>query len=176
MTIDRESAGRLQVLATALARVARGTAISSDPSRSGLTMGSIYPEAARSYTAARDGMSSRLRNRPDELFQQWLYLVYDPLAALAAYFGARASEAAHRMRRGTGARVNEAEILGNAIAEWNERVYGPEDRPWLAWLLRLAPPEEMDLTCALRNAFVRRACDIGRPALDARCDRRGSNT
>ena len=142
--IDREGTRRLQTLAGALAHVARAAKPGSDPLRSKLTMGAVYLAISRSYTAARDAMAPRLRNRFDELFQQWLYLVYDPLAVLAAYFGGRASEAAHRMRRGTGSRVNEAEILGNAIAEWNERVYGTEDRPWLAWLLRFALPEHAE--------------------------------
>lgn len=48
------------------------------------------------------------------------------------------------MRRGTGGRVNEAEILGHARTEWSDRVYGPEDRPWLAWLLRFALPTSKD--------------------------------
>ena len=80
----------------------------------------------------------------DEKFQHWLFWVYDPLSAIAAYFGGRQSEAAQRMSRGTGSRVDESEVLRHAIAEWSERGYRPEDRPWLAWLLRFALPEATD--------------------------------
>ena len=48
------------------------------------------------------------------------------------------------MRRGTGARVDETTVLDGAIYEWSERRYGPEDRPWLAWLLRFSLPATTD--------------------------------
>ena len=48
------------------------------------------------------------------------------------------------MRRGTGSRVDEAAVLDRTIDEWNQRRYGPEDRPWLAWLLRFALPVVTD--------------------------------
>ena len=151
VNVDTDAAARLKALSIALVRVADSATIGSDPSRSGLTVGAIYSEVSRSYAAARDALTTRPRNRFDELFQHWLYWVYDPLAALADSFGERASEAALRMRRGTGARVNEAEILGHAIEEWSERVYGPEDRPWLAWLLRFALPEAVDPQARFRE-------------------------
>ena len=114
LDVNKEHADRLRSLARAITQIVAGTSAGNNPLRSELTLGSIYPRVSRSYTAAREAMSPRIRNRFDELFQQWLYFVYDPLTALAGYFGGRASEAAHRMRRGTGARVNEVEILGNA--------------------------------------------------------------
>lgn len=148
---DKDSAPQLKALAGALARVAGAATIGRDPLKSRLTMGAIYPEVSRAYTTARERMSPRVRSRFDEQFQHWLFAVYDPLSAVAAYFGGRESEAAHRMRRGTGARVNEAGILGNAIADWNERVYGLEDRAWLAWLLRFALPEATDSQARFRE-------------------------
>lgn len=148
---DRDSVAQLTALAGALARLSDTATVGHDPLRSRLTMGAVYSEVSRSYAAARAGMPAPARGRFDEQFQQWLFWVYDPLAALAAYFGSRESEAAHRMRRGTGARVNEGEILGQAISEWNERVYGPEDRPWLAWLLRFALPEATDPQARFRE-------------------------
>jgi hypothetical protein len=80
IAVDRQSTGQLQALAAALAHVTDRVAVGGDPSRSRLTMGVIFPQVSRSYAAARDGMAPRVRDRFDELFQQWLYLVYDPLA------------------------------------------------------------------------------------------------
>ncbi|HJU19743.1 MAG TPA: hypothetical protein VJ770_25085 [Stellaceae bacterium] len=151
VAVDRDGAAQLKALAGALARVANAATVARDPLKSRLTMGAIYHEVSRTYAAAREQLTARARGRFDERFQHWLFRVYDPLSAVAAYFGGRASEAAHRMRRGTGARVNEAEILGGAIADWNERVYGPEDRPWLAWLLRFALPEVADPQARFRE-------------------------
>jgi hypothetical protein len=151
VSADKDGAAQLKALAGALARVAGAAAVGRDPLKSRLTMGAIYPEVSRAYAAARERMPARARSWFDEQFQHWLFWVYDPLSAVAAYFGGRESEAAHRMRRGTGARVNEAEILEHAIAEWTERVYGPEDRPWLAWLLRFALPEATDPQARFRE-------------------------
>lgn len=141
---DKDSSRELKALAGALARVARAATVGRDPSRSRLTMGALYREVAPAYVAARERMQAGVRIRFDEQFQHWLFWAYDPLSAVAAYFGSRESDVALRMRRGTGARVNEAEILGNTSEEWSNRVYGPEDRAWLAWLLRFALPEATD--------------------------------
>ena len=140
---DKDSVPQLKALVGALARVA-GEAVGRDPLKSRFTMGAIYAEVSRAYETARELMPALAKSQFDEQFQRWLFSVYDPLTAVAAYFGGRESEAAHRMRRGTGARIDEAGILSNAIGDWNERVYGPEDRPWLAWLLRFALPEATD--------------------------------
>ncbi len=148
---DKDSAALLKALAGALARVVGATTVGRDPLKSRLTMGAIYSEVSRAYAAARERMPTRARSRFDEQFQHWLFWAYDPLSAVASYFGSRESEAALRMRRGTGARVKEAEILRHTIADWNERVYGPEDRPWLAWLLRFALPEAMDPQARFRE-------------------------
>lgn len=143
-SVDTNNTSRLAALAKRLGVVAERATVGSEPLQSKLTMGAIFTEVMDSYTVAREAMSPRLRSQFDELFQQWMYFVYDPLSALASYFGNRGSEAAHRMRRGTGSRVDEAEILKSAVSEWSERGYGTEDRPWLAWLLRFALPEETD--------------------------------
>lgn len=143
-TNDADAHKELAVLAEALRVYSQKEGRTADPLRSQWRMTSVHLAIARQYDAARQAMSSRARERFDELFQQWLFHVYDPLAALAAYFGGRASEAAHRMRRGTGSRVDETSVLHSAIEEWEARGYGPEDRPWLAWLLRFALPEETE--------------------------------
>ena len=151
VTADRKSGSRLKTLARALSRVADNATFRRDPMKSGLTMEAVYSEVSRAYTEARREMQARVRNRFDELFQHWLYWVYDPLSVVAAYFGGRESEAAHLMHLGTGARVNEAKILERAKSEWNERVYGPENLPWLAWLLRFALPEATDPQARFRE-------------------------
>jgi superfamily I DNA/RNA helicase len=151
VNIDKDGAVQLKALAGALARAAGAAAVQRDPLKSRLTMGAIYHEVSHAYAAARERMPARARSQFDEQFQHWLFWVYDPLSAVAAYFGGRESEAAHRMRRGTAARVNEAEILKQATADWSERVYGPEDRPWLAWLLRFALPEATDSQARFRE-------------------------
>jgi hypothetical protein len=151
MRADRGNGEGTRVLATTLVHSGSRATIGRDPSKSVLTMGAIYAEVRRAYEATRERMPARIRERFDEQFQQWLYWVYDPLSAVAAYFGGRETEAAYRMRCGTGARVKEAEIFGQAISEWNERVYGHEDRPWLAWLLRFALPEARDPQARFRG-------------------------
>ncbi|MDR1826802.1 MAG: hypothetical protein LBR29_00565 [Methylobacteriaceae bacterium] len=147
---DRTIAARLSTLAEALSR-AGDAAVGRDPLISKFTMNAVYSEVLRPYDAARQTMAPNVRDTFDEQFQQWLFWVYDPLSAVATYFGARETEAAQRMRLGTGSRVDEPEILRNAIAEWGVRGYGPEDRPWLAWLLRFALPEETDAQARFRG-------------------------
>lgn len=138
------AATNLATLASALQRVAETATMGRDPASSGLSMAAVFLKVSQPYVDARDRMNALERRHFDEAFQQWLYWVYDPLTAIAAYFGARESEAAHRMRRGTGGRVNEAQILADAQSEWNDRNYGPEDVPWIAWLLRFALPIELE--------------------------------
>jgi hypothetical protein len=128
-------------LATSIEQVAARATAGDDPLKSRVAMGPLFTAISRSYDAARAALAATARARFDELFQQWLYQVYDPLDALAGYFGSRASESAHRIRRGTGFRAQEAEVIASAVEEWKGRGYGPEDRPWLAWLLRFALPE-----------------------------------
>lgn len=140
----KDGAAELKALAGALERVGSVTTTGRDPVTSRLTMNAAYQAVSRLYDPARERMSPRTRSRFDEQFQQWLFWVYDPLSAIAAYFGSRESEAAHRMRRGTGARVDEVQLLKRAVEDWNDRIYGPEDRSWAAWLLRFALPEAID--------------------------------
>ena len=142
--VDLDDPGLLVALARNISMIGKRGRFGTDPLRSRYSMGAVFSAVKESYSKARSLMPAGTRARFDELFQQWLFAVYDPLAALAAYFGNRKSEAAHRMRRGTGARVDEAVVLEGAIEEWIERRYGPEDRPWLAWLLRFALPEATD--------------------------------
>lgn len=141
----------LGVLASAIQHAAESAAMGRGPASSALSMAAVFARVSKPYTDTRNRMRATDRRQFDEAFQQWLYWVYDPLSAIAAYFGARESEAAHRMRRGTGGRVNEAQILADAQREWNDRTYGPEDVPWIAWLLRFALPIELDPKARFRE-------------------------
>lgn len=142
--IERAASAAMEALAFNVEQAAGRASSGEDPLKSRVTMGPLFSAISRSYEAARAALAAPMRARFDELFQRWLYHVYDPLDALAAYFGSRASEAAHRIRRGTGFRVDEAAVIASASKEWKGRGYGPEDRPWLAWLLRFALPEATD--------------------------------
>ncbi len=135
---------QLRSLAAALSRFGAGARISRDPIGSGLAMSALYTAVGRPYNAVREAMSVQHRNEFDEHFQHWLYWVYDPLAAYAEYFADREIESAYRIRRATGDRTTEADVLRSALADWNNRIYGPEDRSWLAWMLRFALPEQLD--------------------------------
>jgi hypothetical protein len=135
---------QIQALASALSRVPSQKSPGNNPLTSRITMSAVYSEVSRTYVSARDGMSAQARSQFDEAFLHWIFWVYDPLDALASYFSGRETEAAHRMRQGTGGRVDEAKIIHQASEDWSGRVYGPEDRPWLAWLLRFALPEATD--------------------------------
>jgi hypothetical protein len=149
--VDPGARSVLSVLAEAFKPYGLKAGRATDPLRSQLRMTNVFQAVSRQYDAARKTLSGRKRERFDELFQQWLYYVYDPLAAVATYFGSRASEAAHRMRKGTGSRVNETEVLRAAMEEWEGRGFGPEDRPWLAWLLRFALPEATEPQARFRE-------------------------
>lgn len=133
----------LSSLISALRRAAESAAMGRDPASSAFSMAAVFAKVSQPYGDVRDRMSVTDRRQFDEAFQQWLYWVYDPLSTIANYVEARESEAAHRMRRGTAGRVNEAEILADAQREWSDRTFGPEDVPWIGWLLRFALPTEM---------------------------------
>ena len=141
----------VDALASALRRAAQTAPMERDPASSALSMAAVFAKVSQPYADARSRMSAADRRQFDEAFQQWLYWVYDPLSAIATYFGGRESEAAHRMRRGTGGRVNEAKILADAQREWSDRTYGPEDVPWIAWLLRFALPTELEPQARFRE-------------------------
>ena len=49
-----------------------------------------------------------------------------------------------RIARGTGHQARETEVLDALEADWAQRRYGPEEQPWLAWLLRFALSEVDD--------------------------------
>ena len=151
MNVNKDKQNALRTLAGDLSSYGNRARIGSNPLQSELSMKAVYSAVVGSYSQARASMSVESGARFDTLFQQWLYAVYDPLAALMSYFGDRKSEAAYRMRRGTGDRVDEGAVLGSAVKDWSDRRYGPEDRPWLAWLLRFALPESNEFGLKFRE-------------------------
>ena len=78
----------------------------------------------------------------DRQFQQWLYWVYDPFDGIMSYFQDQFYEGGVRIKNGIAAKISENEILSNIREDWNERIYGEEEEPWLAFLLRFALPTQ----------------------------------
>jgi hypothetical protein len=131
-------------LARALAACGGRNAENSDPLASRLDLDSIYREVERPYEAFRQALGSNAREAFDESFQQVLFTIYDPLSALAAAFGPLRMDGGGRIARGTGHQARETEVLDALEVDWAQRRYGPEEQPWLAWLLRFALSEVDD--------------------------------
>jgi len=131
-------------LARALVETANVSRPAEAPLLSKLRMDEVFTRVQRQYEPARMALQGRLRDRFDVVFAQWLYWAYDPMEPLAKYFCAKRSDAKLRMRKGTGARAHEEETFESMERDWTNRVYGPEEIPWLCWLLRLALPEQED--------------------------------
>ena len=89
---DLNESGHLEALARGISLIGERADIRTDPLQSELSMGAVFAAVEDDYSKARSLMSADSRAHFDESFQQWLYAVYDPLAALAAYFGNRKSE------------------------------------------------------------------------------------
>lgn len=131
-------------LAQALMACGARASGTGDPLSSNVRLDRIYREVARPYETFRHALSPSARDAFDEALQKALFHIYDPLAALAAAFESRRMEGGGRIARGTGHLAREAEILDALSEDWQQRRYGPEERPWLAWLLRFAMSEVDD--------------------------------
>lgn len=138
------SSGELRVrgeaLAVRLEDCAKGGA-QGDPLHSTVRIDAVARGVGEQYQSLRSALAARQREPFDREFTAWLYDVYDPLDALRAYFLERRVEARERVRRGTAGMIQPDAVLGALDAELKARRYGPEHRPWLAWLLRFALPE-----------------------------------
>ncbi|MHB8481057.1 MAG: helicase domain-containing protein, partial [Vulcanimicrobiaceae bacterium] len=128
------------------------------PEESFWTMSSVYERCRQEYTSLRrllaDHATAEL-SRFDNFFSQWLFWVYDPLRAIAAHFHQQLSEGRARIAEGLdddGAAVRIASMLDQEFAAIlspiesrdHDRPYGPEQLPWIAWLLRNALPINPD--------------------------------
>ena len=130
----------LQQLAQSLSKFYK-TSVGSKPLTSKLRMDAVFEKISKLYEKLRDSLDTGIKEQFDGAFQRWLYWVYDPLDALAAYFRTVLYEGRIRIKNGTAARIREDEVIENLLKDWNDRRYGPEEEPWLAWLLRFALPE-----------------------------------
>lgn len=137
-------------LATELEKAANA-AVGRNPTSSRLSMGAVFGKVEEAYSDVRGGMRDIQRNKFDESFGRWLSWVYDPLTAIDSYFGEQELVMARRMSEGTNSRVTETEIIQQARKDWQDRVYGPEDRAWIAWLLRFSLPSEVEPAGRFRN-------------------------
>jgi DNA helicase IV len=66
--------------------------------------------------------------------------VYDPFDGIWSYFKDQFYEGAIRIKNGIAAKMSESEILDNIREDRIKRIYGEEEEPWLAFLLRFALP------------------------------------
>lgn len=145
------SSEKSDMLHRALVTAARRGGAAEDPARSSLSMDRVYAQVRHQYAALRQDLAAPQREKFDQAFQRWLYWVYDPLCALAAYFSPLRTEGATRIRKGTGTRADEAAILAAMVSDWQDRQFGPEEKPWLAWLLRFALPISIDAQDRFRD-------------------------
>lgn len=143
-----------------------------DPIGSKLRMDTVFARVRSIYDACRGSMPEKDRRGFDAKFARWLFWVYDPLDALAAYFRQHQNEAIARIKQGTLELVKADEVISRVFDDWSgrpesaakeswaskllkavrpkppqqeerrSRQYGPEEEAWIAWLLRFALPEE----------------------------------
>jgi hypothetical protein len=143
-----------------------------DPTGSKLRMDSVFARVRPTYDACRGSMQEKERRGFDAKFARWLFWVYDPVDALAAYFRQHENEGIARIKQGTLELVKAEDIVSKVFDDWSgrpestskeswagrllkavrpkppqqedrrSRQYGPEEEAWIAWLLRFALPEE----------------------------------
>ena len=134
----------LSNLAHALKERALGITSGREPLQAPLRMDVLYRQVSSIYEHVRADLETSVRQNFDEAFMRWLFWVYDPLTALESFFTSQRSEGAERIKRGTGFRANETQVLDAIQEDWRSRQFGSEESPWLVWLLRFALPEAED--------------------------------
>jgi hypothetical protein len=117
-------------------------AVGENPLRTEFGMSSVFRKVRQAYENFREGLSLSHRDRFDNLLLQWLFWVYDPIDALKVYFEDKMDAGQGRIRKGTGSRLNDEEVVGLIRKDLEERQYGQEMEPWITWLLRFALPVE----------------------------------
>jgi len=105
----------------------RGTPKASNPIDSRIRMEHLYERTRSSYEEVRRRLPERTRKHFDERFSRWLFWVYDPVAAIVEYFTGQEGRGAQRIKVGTTEVIAAREVIEALRAEWNQRVYGPEN-------------------------------------------------
>ena len=113
------------------------------PADSTYKMDSLYAQVRQPYEDLRNKHGEKGTLEVFDLeFKKWLFWVYDPLDAITSYFEENFYEGGIRIKNGIAGKLVENDILDNIRSEWEERKYGDEQVPWLAFLLRFALPTE----------------------------------
>jgi len=142
------SAMMLAVALKSSAKVGMGR----DPLSSRLTMDALYNQVEKNYESTRRFMQENgALGRFDTEFYKWLYWVYDPFDALVSFFGEHIYEGKVRIKKGMASRIDENQIVEGIQKDWEDRVFGKEEIPWLAFLLRFALPENTDQRARFRE-------------------------
>jgi len=134
----------LQKLASSLSAISTRQPASS-PLSSSFSMDATYKSVGKEYENARTILKEEKQlEKFDQEFQQWLFWVYDPFDALESHFIDALYQGGIRVKNGVGLKIREEEVLDAIKTDWQDRVYGKEEEPWLAFLLRFSLPTETD--------------------------------
>ncbi len=116
-----------------------------------LRLDNIYLRVNHQYEEYRSALNEVDREHFDNLFKQWIYHVYDPLDALIYYWSGKFEQGRERIKKGTASRADADEVIQSMQQDWKNRYYGPEEEPWLAWMLRFFLPEIIHHENRFRN-------------------------
>jgi len=116
----------------------------TDPRSSNVNMDHLYNYCGKEYERLRESDDRQDVKLFDSIFLKWLFFIYDPLDALNRYFSNKKHPGAIRIRKGSGARVNEKDVIYQIFSDWEDRRYRREELTWMAWLLRFALPTASD--------------------------------
>jgi len=147
----KNSRTKAQKLASAF-KVFSAASIGRHPLQSNLSMDPVYSMVRKEYESLREEIRAEdgLEKFDDEL-QKWLFWVYDPLDAINSYFSEEMYQGGVRINKGTAGKIDENTILESLREDWRNRIYGPEELPWLSFLLRFALPSVTDQRARFRE-------------------------
>ncbi|MCK9264437.1 MAG: hypothetical protein M0R18_11540 [Deltaproteobacteria bacterium] len=126
-------------------KVLSASSISRHPLQSNLSMDMVYGKIGKEYESLREVIRGEGDlEKFDAEFQKWLFWVYDPLDAIISYFSEEMYQGGVRIKKGTAGKIDENTVLESLREDWKNRTYGPEELPWLAFLLRFVLPSVTD--------------------------------
>ena len=114
----------------------------AEPNGSQVRLDAMWQRVRRPYQAIREPLGEREREQFDRAFASWLYWVFDPLDILAGYLKSQRRPVVERVRSGTAGKFAGRDVVNELLDDWSRRLYGSEERSWIAWILRFALPEE----------------------------------